>query len=107
MFSRRTDIPAFYSEWFMNRIKDGYVYIRNPFNAHQIKKISLLKKDVDAFNTCLHECAYCYATVNKQRAINNKRDHNPNSPFLVGDLSEEDKKILFSDIGQISLFDDI
>ena len=28
----RTDIPAFYAEWFTNRIKDGYVLVRNPYN---------------------------------------------------------------------------
>ena len=39
--SRRTDIPSYYSEWFFNRIKDGFVYVRNPMNAHQISKISL------------------------------------------------------------------
>ena len=26
----RTDIPAFYSKWFLNRIKEGYVLVRNP-----------------------------------------------------------------------------
>ncbi len=26
----RTDIPAFYSQWFMNRIKEGYVIVRIP-----------------------------------------------------------------------------
>jgi Domain of unknown function (DUF1848). len=30
--SRRTDIPAFYSEWFINRIKEGYLIVRNPTN---------------------------------------------------------------------------
>jgi len=30
--SRSTDIPAFYSEWFMNRLRDGYVKWINPFN---------------------------------------------------------------------------
>ena len=28
--SRRTDIPAFYSEWFINRLREGYVLIPNP-----------------------------------------------------------------------------
>ncbi len=32
--SRRTDIPAFYSEWFLNRIKEGYVVSRNPVYNH-------------------------------------------------------------------------
>lgn len=27
----QTDIPAFYSEWFANRIKEGYVMVRNPY----------------------------------------------------------------------------
>lgn len=45
--SRRTDIPAFYSEWFMNRIKDGYVYVRNPFNYNQISKINIKPDKVD------------------------------------------------------------
>ena len=28
----RTDIPAFYSKWLMNRIREGYVLVRNPYN---------------------------------------------------------------------------
>ena len=32
----RTDIPAFFSEWFMQRIKAGYVYTRNPYNPQMI-----------------------------------------------------------------------
>ena len=45
--SRRTDIPTYYSEWFFNRIKAGYVYVRNPMNFHQISKISLSPEVVD------------------------------------------------------------
>lgn len=36
--SRRTDIPNYYSEWFYNRIKEGFLYVRNPMNAHQRNK---------------------------------------------------------------------
>ncbi|MCE5199579.1 MAG: DUF1848 domain-containing protein [Armatimonadota bacterium] len=43
--SRRTDIPAFYSEWFMNRIRDGYVRWMNPFSK-AIYQVSLLPEDV-------------------------------------------------------------
>ncbi len=46
--SRRTDIPAFYHRWFMNRIRDGFLLTRNPYNANQIKRVSLLPSDVDA-----------------------------------------------------------
>ncbi|WP_366934199.1 DUF1848 domain-containing protein [Caloramator sp.] len=45
--SRRTDIPAFYSEWFLNRMKEGYVYVKNPFNAKQISKINIRPDVVD------------------------------------------------------------
>ena len=45
--SRRTDIPAFYSEWFYNRIKEGYVYVRNPMNIHQVSKINLSPDVID------------------------------------------------------------
>lgn len=45
--SRRTDIPNYYSDWFINRIKDGYVYIRNPFNKKQISKVDITKDVVD------------------------------------------------------------
>lgn len=45
--SRRTDIPAFYSEWFMNRLREKYVCVRNPMNTRQVSRISLDVKDVD------------------------------------------------------------
>lgn len=45
--SRRTDIPAFHSEWFMNRLRSGRVFIRNPFAEDVVNEISLKRKDVD------------------------------------------------------------
>lgn len=45
--SRRTDIPTYYSDWFFNRLKEGYAYVRNPMNIHQISKISLSPDVVD------------------------------------------------------------
>lgn len=45
--SRRTDIPNYYSDWFFNRIKEGYVYVRNPMNIHQVSKIEITPDVVD------------------------------------------------------------
>ena len=45
--SRRTDIPAFYSEWFMNRVREGFLLVRNPFNAHQVRRVDLSPDHVD------------------------------------------------------------
>lgn len=45
--SRRTDIPSFYSDWFINRLNEGYVLVPHPRNLNQLSKISLKKEDVD------------------------------------------------------------
>jgi len=45
--SRRTDIPAFYSHWFMNRIEAGYCEVPNPFNPKQVTRVCLKPEDVE------------------------------------------------------------
>lgn len=47
--SRRSDIPAFYSEWFFNRLREGFALVRNPRNPHSISRISLNPDVVDGF----------------------------------------------------------
>jgi DNA repair photolyase len=47
--SRRTDIPAFYSEWFMDKLKKGCCVTVNPYNPNQQTHISLKPEDVDLF----------------------------------------------------------
>lgn len=48
--SGRTDIVAFYTEWFMNRYKEGFVDVRNPFNSQMVSRINF--DDVDAILFC-------------------------------------------------------
>lgn len=45
--SRRTDIPAFYSEWFINRLCEGFVLVPNPYNAKQLSRVILSPEIVD------------------------------------------------------------
>ncbi|MDJ0306749.1 DUF1848 domain-containing protein [Dehalobacter sp.] len=45
--SRRTDIPTYFSDWFLNRIKEKYVLVRNPMNIHKVSKINLSPDVVD------------------------------------------------------------
>ncbi|MDK2950830.1 MAG: hypothetical protein PWQ77_495 [Kosmotogales bacterium] len=45
--SRRTDIPAFYSRWFINRLERGYLKTRNPFNYNMVSTVPLNKNEVD------------------------------------------------------------
>ncbi len=48
----RTDIPAFYSEWFINRIKEGFVMVRNPYNPSQVTRYNLSPDVVDLIAFC-------------------------------------------------------
>jgi len=48
--SGRTDIVAFYTEWFMNRYKEGFVDVRNPFNPKMVSRIKF--ENVDAILFC-------------------------------------------------------
>ena len=45
--SRRCDIPAFFGKWFLNRLKEGFVCVRNPYNRHSVSKILLGSQTVD------------------------------------------------------------
>ena len=47
--SYRTDIPAFYGEWFEKRLEAGYCSVSNPYNNRQVRRVSLLPEDVDGF----------------------------------------------------------
>ena len=48
----RTDIPAYYSNWFYQRSKDGYVIVRNPYNPTQVTKYILSPDVIDAIVFC-------------------------------------------------------
>ncbi len=45
--SRRTDIPAYFSEWFVNRIKEKFCLVPNPFNTNQVSFVDLSPETVD------------------------------------------------------------
>ena len=45
--SRRTDIPAFYSEWFFKRVEEGFLYVRNPMNPKQISKVIISPEEIE------------------------------------------------------------
>ena len=49
---QRTDIPAFYSKWFMNRIREGYVLVRNPYYPSLVTKFLLNPDVVDVIGFC-------------------------------------------------------
>lgn len=48
----RTDIPAFYGEWLMNRIREGYVLVRNPYRPDWVTRYELDPAVVDCIAFC-------------------------------------------------------
>ena len=49
---QRTDIPAFYSRWFANRLKAGFVLVRNPYNPKSVIRYQLTPDVVDLIGFC-------------------------------------------------------
>lgn len=45
--SRKTDIPAYYSDWFINRLKEGFVLVQNSKNLYHVNKVNLSPKTCD------------------------------------------------------------
>ena len=89
---QRTDIPAFYAKWFINRIKEGYVLVRNPYYPNLVTKFSLDPKVVDVIGFCtknprpmlpyIDELSkykqFWYVTITTYG-----RDLEPNVPYLL------------------------
>lgn len=50
--SGRTDIPAFYSDWLMNRLRAGFVDVRNPYYSEQVTRYRLTPDVVDCLVFC-------------------------------------------------------
>ena len=48
----RTDIPAFYSDWFARRLREGFVLVRNPYNPQVVTRYELNPAVVDAIGFC-------------------------------------------------------
>ena len=49
---QRTDIPAFYADWFANRLKEGFVCVRNPYDPKQVSRYRLDPAVVDVIGFC-------------------------------------------------------
>lgn len=80
----RTDIPAYYSDWFYNRIKEGYVLARNPYYPEQVTKYRLFPDVVDIIIFC---------TKNPNPMINRLRELEHFHQFWFVTITPYGKKI--------------
>jgi len=102
----RTDIPAFFSTWFLNRIKEGFVYVRNPYYKEQVTRYKLTPDVVDCLIFCtknprpilsrIHEldafASYWFLTITPYG-----REIEPNAPPV--DQVIHDFQILSKELG--------
>ena len=61
---QRTDIPAFYAKWFANRLREGVVCVRNPFNPRQVSSYHLAPSVVDIIGFCTKNPAPMFPYMN-------------------------------------------
>ena len=60
----RTDIPAFYSKWLSNRLKEGFVLVRNPYNPSSVTRYELNPELVDMIGFCTKNPAPMFPYLN-------------------------------------------
>lgn len=60
----RTDIPAFYSRWFSNRLQAGFVCVRNPYNPVSVTRYRLAPEVVDLIGFCTKNPAPMFSYMN-------------------------------------------
>ena len=79
----RTDIPAFFSKWFLNRIEEGFVLSKNPYN-NQIYKYNFNPDTVD----CL-----CFCSKNPKPLVRNLDKLSDYKQFWFTTINPYDKDI--------------
>lgn len=107
----RTDIPAFYSKWFISRIKEGFVYVRNPYNEHQVTKYILSPDVVDCLCFCTKNPAPILPHFDEIKKFNQfwfvtitaySKDFEPNVPEkikVISSFKELSEKVSANAVG--------
>ena len=108
---QRTDIPAFYAEWFANRLKEGFVCVRNPYNPNQVSRYRLDPSVVDVIGFCTKNPAPMFPYIDLLKDYGQYwfvsitpygRDIEPNVPDkhrLLNDFKKLSEKIGINSVG--------
>lgn len=108
---QRTDIPAFYAEWFANRLKEGFVCVRNPYNPNQVSRYRLDPSVVDVIGFCTKNPAPMFPYIDLLKDYGQYwfvsitpygRDIEPNVPdkhCLLNDFKKLSEKIDINSVG--------
>lgn len=108
---QRTDIPAFYAEWFANRLKEGFVCVRNPYNPNQVSRYRLGPSVVDVIGFCTKNPAPMFPYIDLLKDYGQYwfvsitpygRDIEPNVPDkhrLLNDFKKLSEKIGINSVG--------
>lgn len=99
--SRRTDIPCYYFDWFLNRLNEGYVYVRNPINKNQVSYIEFDNKVLDFM---VFWTKYPINILNK---IENIKDYNFYIQYTITGYEREIEPFCHSKDNVIDLFKDL
>ena len=82
---------------------DSKLDIKQKMEARKSYCACYLSNDIGSYNSCLHLCKYCYANGEKETILRNYKNHDDNSPLIIGHLTKEDK---VRDAKQESYIDD-
>ena len=68
--------------------------LERKFPLLSVENGCIVSKDIGMYDTCMHFCAYCYANASRKTVLENRRRHDPESPFLAGEpgKTNEDAK---------------
>lgn len=99
--SRRTDIPALYSEWFVNRIKEGFCINKNPYSGKEYK-VSLEPNNVDCIVFWTKNCGPMLNKVNKLKDYAFYFQHTLNGYNKEIETNLKDKKLIIEDFKKMS-----
>ena len=83
--SRRTDIPAFYAEWLLRRLTEGYALVRNPVSPHQVGRVPLTCEQVDCLVLWTRNPGPLAARLDRLMALFDPFDE---TVELIGELDE-------------------